>query len=64
MFLSKISDIAGRIPFNKQEYEAEFEEACENSYDKNVTYILSQYYLSVVYSLWPRGIVNFNKSIL
>ena len=51
MFLSKISDIAGRIPFNKQEYEAEFEKACENSYDKNVTYILSQYYLGPVL-LW------------
>ena len=51
LFLSKISDIAGRIPFNKQEYEAEFEEACENSYDKNVTYILSQYYLGPVL-LW------------
>ncbi|WP_407414657.1 ABC transporter transmembrane domain-containing protein [Methanobrevibacter sp.] len=51
MFLSKISDIAGRIPFNKQEYEEEFEEACENSYDKNVTYILSQYYLGPVL-LW------------
>ncbi len=51
LFLSKISDIAGRIPFNKQEYEAEFEDACENSYDKNVTYILSQYYLGPVL-LW------------
>ena len=45
MFLSKITDIACRIPFKKQEYEAEFEKACENSYDKNVKYILSQYYL-------------------
>ena len=51
LFLSKISDIASRVPFNKQEYEAEFEKACENSYDKNVTYILSQYYLGPVL-LW------------
>ena len=51
MFLSKISDIANRIPFKKQEYGAEFEKACENSYDKNVTYILSQYYLGPVL-LW------------
>jgi hypothetical protein len=43
MFLSKITDIACRIPFNKQENEVEFEKACENSYDKNVKYILSQY---------------------
>ena len=45
LFLSKINNIANRIPFKKQEYEAEFEKACENSYDKNVKYILSQYYL-------------------
>ena len=51
LFLSKISDIANRVSFNKQEYEAEFEKACENSYDKNVTYTLSQYYLGPVL-LW------------
>ena len=45
LFLSKISDIADKIPYNKKEYEAEFEKACENSYDKNVKYISSQYYL-------------------
>ena len=45
LFLSKISDIADKIPYNKQKYEAEFEKACENSYDKNVKYISSQYYL-------------------
>ena len=48
LFLSKISDIANKIPFKKEEYEAEFEKACENSYDKNVKYILSQYYLGPV----------------
>jgi len=48
LFLTKVSDIAGKIPFKKQEYEAEFEDACENSYDKNVKYILSQYYLGPV----------------
>ena len=51
LFLSKIDDIADRIPFKKQEYESEFEKACENSYDKNVKYILSQYYLGPVL-LW------------
>ena len=45
LFLTKISDIAGRIPFKKEDYEAKYEDACENSYDKNVKYILSQYYL-------------------
>ena len=51
LFLSKIDDIADKIPFKKQEYEDEFEKACENSYDKNVKYILSQYYLGPVL-LW------------
>ena len=48
LFLSKINDIADKIPFKKQEYDSEFEKACENSYDKNVKYILSQYYLGPV----------------
>ena len=48
LFLSKITDIANRIPFKKQEYESEFEKACENSYDKNVIYIKSQYYLGPI----------------
>ncbi len=51
LFLSKITNIAEKIPFKKQEYEVEFEKACENSYDKNVKYILSQYYLGTVL-LW------------
>ena len=51
MFLSKLTNIANRIQFNKQEYEVEFEKACENSYDKNVKYLLSQYYLGPVL-LW------------
>ena len=45
LFLSKINKIAGKISFKKQEFDVEFEKACENSYDKNVTYLLSQYYL-------------------
>jgi len=57
MFLSKITDIAINIPFNKQEYEAEFEKACENSYDKNVKYVLSQYYLGPVLLWGLYGIV-------
>ena len=51
MFLSKINNIAIKIPFKKQENDAEFELACENSYDKNVIYIKSQYYLGPVL-LW------------
>ena len=51
MFLSKITNIANRIQFNKPENDVEFEKACENSYDKNVKYLLSQYYLGPVL-LW------------
>ena len=56
LFLSKISNIAKKIPFKKQEAEAEFEKACENSYDKNVKYILSQYYLGPLL-LWGLYII-------
>lgn len=61
LFLSKISDIANKVSFNKQEYEAEFENACENSYDKNVTYILSQYYLGpiLLWGLYAIVLVTF-----
>ena len=61
MFLSKINNIANRIPINKPENDAEFEEACENSYDKNVTYILSQYYLGPVllWALYAIVLVTF-----
>ena len=61
MFLSKISDIANKIPFKKQEYEAEFEKACENSYDKNVKYILSQYYLgpALIWVLYVIVLITF-----
>ncbi len=45
LFLSKISDIADKIQFKKEEKKAEFENACEDCYDINVKYILSQYYL-------------------
>lgn len=45
LFLSKITNIANNIPFKKQKAEAEFEKACENSYDISIKYILSQYYI-------------------
>ena len=48
LFLSKINDIANKIPFKKQDYEVEFEGACEKSYDKNVIYILNQYYIGQI----------------
>ena len=51
LLLSKITNIANKIPFNKPEAEAEFEKACEESYDISVKYISSQYYLSPVL-LW------------
>lgn len=45
LFLSKISNLANSVPFKKQESRDEFEEACKDSYDKNITYQLSQYYI-------------------
>ena len=45
LFLSKISNLANSVPFKKQESRNEFEEACKDSYDKNITYQLSQYYI-------------------
>lgn len=48
LFFSKISNISHKIPFKKQEAHDEFEKACENSYEKNMTYLLSQYYLGPV----------------
>jgi ABC-type multidrug transport system fused ATPase/permease subunit len=51
LLLSKITNIANKIPFNKPETEAEFEKACEESYDISVKYISSQYYLGPVL-LW------------
>ena len=48
LFFSKISNVSHKIPFKKQEAHEEFEKACENSYEKNMTYLLSQYYLGPV----------------
>ncbi|MBQ6511706.1 ABC transporter transmembrane domain-containing protein [Methanobrevibacter sp.] len=48
LFLSKINNITNNIPFKKEEYRAEFEKACEDSYNKNIEYQLSQYYLGPV----------------
>ena len=45
LLLSKITNIANKIPFKKQEVEAEFENACEESYDISLKYISSQYYV-------------------
>ena len=61
MFLSKISNIANKIQFNKQENDAEFEKACENSYDKNVKYLLSQYYLGpvLIWALYSIVLITF-----
>ena len=45
LFLTKITNLADKIPFKKQETEAEFENACEDSYDISLKYISSQYYV-------------------
>ena len=45
LLLSKITNIANKIPFKKQEAVAEFEMACEESYDISLKYISSQYYV-------------------
>ena len=45
LLLSKITNIADKIPFKKQEAVAEFEKACEESYDISLKYISSQYYV-------------------
>ena len=70
LFLTKVSNISDRIPFKKQEYEAEFDEACDNSYDKNVKYIFSQYYIGpvlmwalYVFILIVLGLVNSGFTI-
>lgn len=46
-FLSKINCLVKNVPSKKQE-SGEFEKACEDSYDKNIRYQLSQYYLGPV----------------
>lgn len=51
LLLSKITNIANNIPFKKQEAVAEFENACEESYDISVNYLSKQYYLGQVL-LW------------
>ena len=61
LFLSKINNISNKIHFKKQEYDSEFEKACENSYDKNVKYILSQYYLGpvLIWGLYAIVLITF-----
>ena len=48
LFMSKITNLTNNIPFKKHESRNEFEKACEDSYDKNIKYQLSQYYLGHV----------------
>lgn len=48
LFLSKINNLADNVRLNKGESIDEFEEACNDSYDKNITYQLSQYYIGPV----------------
>ena len=58
MFFLKINNIADKISFNRQEAHNEFEKACEDSYQKNIRYLLSQYYLG------PMLLLLFNVFIL
>ncbi len=48
LFMSKITNLANNIPFKKHEDRNEFKKACDDSYDKNIKYQLSQYYLGHV----------------
>ena len=48
LFMSKITNLANNIPFKKHETEDEFKKACDDSYDKNIKYQLSQYSLGPV----------------
>ena len=57
LFLSKINNLANNIPFKKQKASDEFEKACEDSYDKNILYQLSQYYLGPILLLFLAVIV-------
>lgn len=45
LFLSKINNLVNNTPFKKQESKNEFKKACEYSYEKNIKYQLSQYYI-------------------
>ena len=45
LLLTKITNIANKISFKKQEAGTEFEKACEESYDISLKYISSQYYV-------------------
>ncbi len=48
LFFSKISNLASNTPFKKDEAREEFKKACNVSYDKNINYLLSQYYVGPV----------------
>jgi ABC-type multidrug transport system fused ATPase/permease subunit len=48
LFLSKINSLANNVPFKKREACDEFKMACRDSYDKNIRYQLSQYYIGPV----------------
>ena len=48
LFLSKITNLVDNVRFNKQESRDEFENACKDSYEKNIAYQLSQYYVGPI----------------
>lgn len=52
LFLSKINSLVDNVPFKKQECNTEFKMACNDSYDKNVRYQLSQYYIGPIFLLF------------
>lgn len=51
LFFSKINSIAQSTPLKKRESDAEFEDACTDSYERNIIYQRSQYYLGPVLML-------------
>ena len=57
LFFSKIINLVNKTPFNKQDARNEFKKACNNSYDKNIKYLLSQYYLGPVFLLVLNNVV-------
>lgn len=57
LFLCKINNLVYGVSFKKLESEVEFEDACRESYDENITYRLSQYYIAPVLLLAVEVIV-------
>lgn len=64
LFFSKINSLADNVPFKKQKAHDEFKLACRDSYEKNITYQLSQYYIGLVLMLVLNVIVVFLLALM